>query len=139
MTNAKSRTNLSKGNVTCWKGRPKRLPKRTVSYWEEFVDPDTWYRNEITKDVPKEEMYAACFDDNFDDEKHGEDEANPIEKDSDFLLHTSDDSDSHSSDSDDSDSHSSDSDDSNSHSSDSDDSDSRSSDSDDSNSSFSST
>lgn len=55
-------------NVISWHGRPKRqcrAPPKT--YWEEFVETDEWYQQELLGDVPPEELQAACFDSDVDD------------------------------------------------------------------------
>lgn len=53
-------------NVLEWNGRPKRQRKKPVTYWEEFVATDEWYTNELVVDVPEDEMFAACEDDDFE-------------------------------------------------------------------------
>ena len=66
------REGLDSGNVTDWKGRPKRHPKpRPQTYWEEFVETDAWYLNKLTEDVPPGEMFAACWDESLDDDDAG--------------------------------------------------------------------
>lgn len=58
--------------------RPKRVTKKPLTYWEEYVATDTWYLKEMVSDVPDEEMHAAleCEDwasGNFPTEGEGED------------------------------------------------------------------
>lgn len=87
-----TRTNLCASNVTCWEGRPRRATKRTRTYWEEYVEQDTWYQKELVRDVPEEEMEAACFDEDFshDEGEEGEEEeaaeAAEADPDPEFLL-----------------------------------------------------
>ena len=45
--------------------RQRRAPPKT--YWEEFVETDEWYQQELLGDVPPEELHAACFDSDVDD------------------------------------------------------------------------
>jgi len=55
-------------NVISWDGRPKRqcrAPPKT--YWEEFVETDEWYQQELLGDVPPAELQATCFDSDVDD------------------------------------------------------------------------
>ena len=64
---------VSATNVLDWNQRPKRKrgpPPKT--YWEEFVETDTWYLKEIVRDVPEEEMQAALEDTDWDDDDAGE-------------------------------------------------------------------
>ena len=63
-------------SLSDWHTRPKRTrqppPK---SYWEEYVETDTWYLNKLVEDVPPEEMHAALYDDNLEEDAGEEDEA----------------------------------------------------------------
>ena len=55
-------------NVISWEGRSmrqRRAPPKT--YWEEFVETDEWYQQELLGDVPPEELHAACFDSDVDE------------------------------------------------------------------------
>ena len=45
--------------------RPRRIIKKPVTYWEEYVETDTWYTAALVEDVPVDEMQAACFDDDI--------------------------------------------------------------------------
>jgi hypothetical protein len=36
-----------------------------VTYWQEYVETDTWYLNELVADVPECELAAACFETDF--------------------------------------------------------------------------
>ena len=91
---SETRTNLCQSNVTCWEGRPKRATKRTRTYWEEFVQEDTWYQKELVRDIPDEEMEAACFDEEWgadageegDEGEEGEAGPDDEEEDPEFLL-----------------------------------------------------
>jgi hypothetical protein len=56
---------LDSNNVVDWSGRPRRTTRAPLSYWEEFVQKDTWYLAKLLEDVPPEEMHAACVDDDF--------------------------------------------------------------------------
>ena len=56
---------LDVSNVSNWVGRPRRDCKKPVRYWEEYVETDEWYLKKLVEDVPKEEMYAACVDEDF--------------------------------------------------------------------------
>ena len=68
-------TNLEKegldmNNVTCWSSRPKRnIAPPPKTYWEEYVETDTWYTRKLLEDVPDDEMEAACFDEHFTDDE----------------------------------------------------------------------
>ena len=73
-------------------GRPSSTRKRPISYWEEFVETDTWYQRKLIEDVPPEEMYAALEDPDLDedegeeadgDEDESEEEG---EEDTDFVV-----------------------------------------------------
>ena len=83
---------LDLNNVTVLVGRPSRTRKRPISYWEEFVETDTWYQRKLIEDVPPEEMYAALEDPDLDedegeeadgDEDESEEEG---EEDTDFVV-----------------------------------------------------
>lgn len=55
-------------NVISWDGRSKRQRRASPkTYWEEFVETDDWYQQELLGDVPPEELQAACFDSDVDD------------------------------------------------------------------------
>ena len=61
------RHGLKTSDVLCWEGRSKR--KRgppPVTFFEEFVQHDPWYVQELVRDVPKEEMAAACWESDFE-------------------------------------------------------------------------
>tara|TARA_Y100000361_G_C11147606_1_gene339044 strand:+ start:49 stop:492 length:444 start_codon:yes stop_codon:yes gene_type:complete len=61
---------IDRGNVISWEGRPKRQrrePPRT--YWEEYVETDEWYQEKLLEDVPPEELVAACFDSDVDEDE----------------------------------------------------------------------
>ena len=63
---------LSQENVTCWEGRPKRQRKAPQTYWQEYVETDTWYSEALLEDVPDEEIHAACYDNNLEDDEDSE-------------------------------------------------------------------
>jgi len=77
---------LNVENVTCWDGRPKRHKQRPVTYWEQYVETDEWYKKKLVEDVPLDEMYAAVEDENFEEdegeEEEGEEEEGEEEDDS---------------------------------------------------------
>jgi len=54
--------------------RPRRVRRPPPpTYWEEFVETDQWYVKKLLEDIPPDEMHAACFDENLnDDEQCGE-------------------------------------------------------------------
>jgi hypothetical protein len=45
--------------------RPRRVIKRPLTYWEEYVVTDTWYTAALVEDIPPGEMYAALEDEDF--------------------------------------------------------------------------
>ena len=50
--------------------RPRRstaATKRPVTYWEEYVETDPWYRQEMLSDVPDTELWAALEDSDVED------------------------------------------------------------------------
>ena len=51
---------------SCGLGRQRREPPRT--YWEEYVETDTWYQKKLIEDVPEEELHAALIDEDFEDD-----------------------------------------------------------------------
>lgn len=63
--------------------RPKRNIRRPLTYWEEFVQTDEWYMNELVADVPEDEMHAALYDEQFDEEDDPNDEQSYSEPDTD--------------------------------------------------------
>ena len=66
---------LDYNDVLNWEGRSKRVRKPPpVTYWEEFVATDTWYINELTCDIPEDEMQAA-FEDDLTDAETSDDES----------------------------------------------------------------
>ena len=73
-------------NVTCWEGRPQRTKRpRPPSYWEEYVETDTWYRRKLLEDVPAAEMWAACEDSDVENDV-GEDDASDAACDNDDTI-----------------------------------------------------
>ena len=72
---ALEREGLDVDNVIEWSGRPKRARRPApLSYWEEYVETDEWYRNKLLEDVPADEMHAACVDEDFEDDECSGDE-----------------------------------------------------------------
>jgi len=65
---------LCEKNVTCWEGRPKRQRKAPQTYWQEYVETDTWYNEALLEDVPDDEIHAACYNDDVEDDEDGEEE-----------------------------------------------------------------
>jgi len=55
-------------NMSDWHSRPKRTRAPPPTYWDEYVATDAWYVNKLVEDVPAEEMHAACFDEEFEDD-----------------------------------------------------------------------
>ena len=45
--------------------RPRRVSKKPLTYWEEYVATDQWYLNALLEDIPDNELSAACVDDDF--------------------------------------------------------------------------
>ena len=57
---------LSTCKETVMAQRPRRTPKPPpLSYWEEFVETDSWYLKKIVEDVPEEELHAALVDEDY--------------------------------------------------------------------------
>ena len=59
---------LNPNSVIDWNSRPRRTVKQPLRYWTEYVETDKWYIAELLADVPESEMFAACEDDNFDED-----------------------------------------------------------------------
>ena len=77
--------------MTTWVGRPSRTRKRRApSYWEEYVETDTWYQRKLIEDVPPEELYAALqdpdLDEDEDEESDGDEDEDEGEEDTDFVV-----------------------------------------------------
>jgi|TARA_Y100000389_G_scaffold79205_1_gene75924 hypothetical protein len=70
---------LDTGNVISWSARPQRIRKPPPkSYWEEYVETDEWYLSKLLEDVPADEVHAACFDDDVDEDvPSGDDDDGP--------------------------------------------------------------
>ena len=63
-------------SLSDWHTRPKRSRHPPpISYWQEYVETDTWYLNKLVEDVPPEEMHAALYDENLEEDASEEDEA----------------------------------------------------------------
>jgi hypothetical protein len=45
--------------------RSGRVSKKPLTYWEEYVETDTWYKAEMLNDIPEAEMHAALEDEDF--------------------------------------------------------------------------
>ena len=52
----------------------KRERKVPLTYWEQYVETDEWYRQKLLEDVPPEEMYAALHDEELSDDERSDDE-----------------------------------------------------------------
>ena len=74
--------------------RPRRAIKPPpLTYWEEFVETDTWYTKKIFEDVPEDEWHAALYDEDFavgedtlsGDESEADDDSGS-EVDMDYIL-----------------------------------------------------
>ena len=66
---------LDEASVVDWSTRPRRLRRPPPpSYWEEYVETDTWYQKKLIEDVPEEELHAALIDEDFEDDEGEEDE-----------------------------------------------------------------
>lgn len=73
--------------------RPIRVTKRPRTYWEEFIEPDPWYRNKMLEDVPPDELWAAVEDENLEDDGE-ESDPDPEDEDNEFENNLSDDNES---------------------------------------------
>lgn len=73
--------------------RPRRQIKKPLTYWEQYVETDTWYKAELVRDIPEEEMHAALEDDNLDDDPD-EEPLDEMDEDEDFLNNEEEDDDS---------------------------------------------
>lgn len=49
-----------------WSKRERRVTKRPLTYWEEYVATDEWYKKELVADIPEEEMHAALECEDFE-------------------------------------------------------------------------
>jgi len=68
-TSSDARDGLDTNNVLDWNARPRRAVKRRApSYWEEFIETDDWYLKKLVEDVPAEEMHAALYDEDLEDD-----------------------------------------------------------------------
>lgn len=66
---------LDETSVVDWSARPRRQRRAPgPSYWEEYVETDTWYQKKLIEDVPEEELHAALVDEDFEDDEGEEDE-----------------------------------------------------------------
>lgn len=72
---------LDETSVIDWSARPRRQRRAPgPSYWEEYVETDTWYQKKLIEDVPEEELHAALIDEDFEDDE-GEEEDEDEEED----------------------------------------------------------
>ena len=72
---------LDETSVIDWSARPRRQRRAPQpSYWEEYVETDTWYQKKLIEDVPEEELHAALVDEDFEDDE-GEEEDEDEEED----------------------------------------------------------
>ena len=53
--------------------RPARARRAPVTYWEEYVETDEWYRQKLLEDVPESELHAAIADEDFDNDELDDD------------------------------------------------------------------
>lgn len=53
-------------NVINWERRSIRMRYVPERYWDVYVANDPWYVEKLLEDVPVNEVYAACFDENFE-------------------------------------------------------------------------
>ena len=53
---------------------PRRVVKKPLTYWEEYVATDEWYLNALLEDIPENELTAACVDDDFSGTEAGVEE-----------------------------------------------------------------
>ena len=61
---------LVEASVVDWSTRPRRQRRPPApSYWEEYVETDTWYQKKLIEDVPEEELHAALIDEDFEDDE----------------------------------------------------------------------
>ena len=47
--------------------RTRRVIRKPLTYWEEYVATDVWYQNEIVRDIPVNERHAAFVDEDLND------------------------------------------------------------------------
>jgi hypothetical protein len=73
-------TDLNAENVFSWEGRLRRNRKAPVTFWEEYVETDSWYKNKLVEDIPNEEMWAALEDENVSDAGEDDDSELDIEE-----------------------------------------------------------
>eukprot|EP00965_Chrysotila_dentata_P039014 1297042-Pleurochrysis_carterae.AAC.1 len=62
-------------NVIDWGRRSVRARSAPERYWDEYVAKDPWYVEKLLEDVPRDEVYAACFDENFEFDDIEDDES----------------------------------------------------------------
>ena len=75
---------LDETSVIDWSARPRRQRRAPgPSYWEEYVETDTWYQKKLIEDVPEEELHAALIDEDFEDDE-GEEGGEEDEEDEDM-------------------------------------------------------
>jgi hypothetical protein len=83
---------LDVNNVLQWDGRPvRRRQTAPKTYWQEYVETDRWYQQELVKDIPPDEMYAACEDSDWEDDNGEEDDDESddcVDEDTEFLDDT---------------------------------------------------
>lgn len=63
-----SLSKIDQSNVISWTGRSARTRRAPVTYWQEFIETDLWYLNELIADVPVDEMHAAIEDSDLSDD-----------------------------------------------------------------------
>lgn len=73
-------------NVTDWEARPKRQRRQAPkTYWEEYVETDSWYTKTLVEDVPEDELWAAVEDEDLECVgEEGDDEIDEEDEDADY-------------------------------------------------------
>ena len=51
-----------------WSGRLRTRKAAPITYWQEFVETDEWYKKELISDIPPEELHAALVDEDFSED-----------------------------------------------------------------------
>ena len=78
---------MEAANVIEWTGRPKRSRKAPLTYWEQYGQTDTWYTKKLLEDVPADEVWAACEDEELSDVgEEGDSDLQSCSEDADFNL-----------------------------------------------------
>ena len=48
------------------------MKKRPLTYWEEYVTTDEWYKQKLIEDIPQSEMFAALEDEDVENDEESE-------------------------------------------------------------------